>query len=107
VAEQLLPREHLARVAQERLDEGELAGREVHGAAVDVGAAGTQVQLQVPVREHRELRRPVRGQPQPDARAAQRPGENADDKQRDRRDDQREAHGPDPRSAGGPRMKAG
>ena len=46
VAQELFAAEYLARVAQEHLREGELAGRQVHPLAVDLGATGAVVQHQ-------------------------------------------------------------
>jgi hypothetical protein len=65
VAEELLPGEHLAGVAHERLGEEELAGAERDLAVADPRPAGAQVQLEPAVPQHRHLGDPVAAQPQP------------------------------------------
>ena len=67
-AEQLLPGQHLTGVAQERLGQGELPGREVDRPPADVHPAGAQVQRQVTNSQHGGLRDVPVTQAQPDPR---------------------------------------
>src|SRR5690606_4760542 len=67
-AQQLLPAQHLTRVPQELLREGELPGRQVDLHTPHYRPAGTKVEREVAVLEDGQLTRLTILQPHPDSR---------------------------------------